>query len=196
MRLNKQMMGLVLIMITLGSGCTSPMRSRQRIKTTIPDPIGHSIPENSVEEIRAATFDIKSDGIKVSEAVSSKVENKVKGKYQMLVDGKFMDGFISADGDYYAALKNGVNETHKHKPDRKKLGHLKIFKDANHLEFYEWYHAYQAGQVVGKTISLLYVSEIGDESRIDFFGCFPAVWKGETEETESIEIVFERYKSE
>jgi phage tail-like protein len=153
-------------------------------------------------EIKAASFAIKENGVKITELVSSRIENRAVGKFAIEIDGIKAGSFNSASGDFYASYQDGDDITSRRRPGRPKYGNLKITRDWSATkEFLQWYEAQLNNTATRKSVSIVFVNDAGEEKRINLFECYPTKWTGPAlnaknsgHASETIEILYERFE--
>jgi phage tail-like protein len=161
--------------------------------------------QNSLSEVQEASFAINEQGIKITEVVTSTLENSTPGKYTLEVDGAVVGSLISLEGTFSSDYKNGDDPiTHKHvgKPKYNEATlRLGGGNTVGNHDFDGWYKKVLAGAVDRKSISVVIMNDAGEETRITFFECWPKKYIGPNlnarnsgHATEILEIAFERFE--
>lgn len=148
--------------------------------------------------VRARVFHFNDSGIVITEQL------RVASKFTVEIDGVMVGGIHSIDGlehEHEAVeYKDGEDRTIHTRPGNHKPGKITITKDwSSTSEFYKWMSRVLAGKVERKSMSIVFMNDVGEESRMNFFECWPVKWMGPSlnaknsgHASELIEIAFER----
>lgn len=167
---------------------------------------GKSNPENSriqnaVVESSLSTFSIKENDIKITQMTSATFSDRVKGKYDLEIDGLSAGSIISAVGQFVQNDKNNET-TNKSHIGRVKYSNITIERDwSGSSEFYKWQQEALEGKATRKSVSIIFHNDAGEESRLNFYHCWPSKWSGPAlnsrnsgHASEKIELTFENYE--
>lgn len=191
------------IFIFANLGCSTLTRTPANLEQRIGS---RSIPENSrtqntVTETAYSSFAIKENGIKITQVISSTYSDRTNGKYGLELDGVRTDGFNSADGQFIQNNKI-VDLVSGRETNPAKSSKIIITKDwSNTSEFYKWRKDSLDGKANRKSVSLIFHNDSGEETRINFYECYPTKWVGPAlnaknsgHAIETIELSFENYE--
>ena len=150
--------------------------------------------------VHARTFHLNDTGVVVTEQL------RVASRFHIEIDGVLVGGIHTIDGIEHehevVEYKDGEDGVMHTRPGNHKAGKMTVTKDwSNTSEWYRWFKTALDGKVQRKSISILFINDAGEESRINLFDCWPTKWAGPVlnaknsgHATEIIEIVFERFE--
>ena len=148
--------------------------------------------------VRARVFHLNDAGVVVTEQL------RVASRFSVEIDGVLVGGVHTIDGieheNEVVEYKDGDDGVVHTRPGRQKAGRIMITREwSNTSEWYRWFKAALDGKVQRKSMSIVFLNDAGDESRLNLFDCWPRKWAGpvlnaknSAHATEILEIVFER----
>jgi phage tail-like protein len=148
--------------------------------------------------VHARVFHLNDTGVVLTEQL------RVGSQFRFEIDGVMVAGVHKIDGieheNEVVEYRDGDDAITHTRPGRQKPGRMTVTKDwSNTPEWYRWVKAVLDGKVQRKSISIVFQSDAGEETRLNFFECWPTKWTGpalnaktSAHASESIEIVFER----